>query len=259
MDGEHTVTVRFEGEELSIELVSKAFQKLGLLLKGSARKVSEGRRDSIKWVLSDLSFGSVIVTAEPKLNRVTEYLREPLVARVRQVVDDYSAGRKHLITEAELLPLDDLAEMVNGELKGVVVSTEEKDAVLLPQQELPKEETDLPSTALGTVVGKAQTLTSRKHLMFTLFDVRTDNAVLCYPTEVQHDQLRDIWDKLIEVDGVVSRDPLSGSAKTIREITAIRAVEPISPKALLELVGMFRGKTKMSSAEAVRRVRDAES
>src|SRR5438552_11464794 len=53
-----------------------------------------------------------------------------------------------------------------------------------------------PTSTYGAVTGRVQTLSSRSHLRFTLYDRLYERAVSCYVTEGRESLMREIWDKL---------------------------------------------------------------
>lgn len=95
--------------------------------------------------------------------------------------------------------------------------------------------------ALGTVMGRAQTLSSRDALRFTLYDIETDEPILCYADQEIHGWLHDLLDKIVEVDGMVARDVATGKPRVVRAITRIEEVEPTTAEDLSKLIGMLPG------------------
>ena len=100
-------------------------------------------------------------------------------------------------------------------------------------------------------------MNSHGSLRFTLYDVNDDKAVSCYlpeGTESENTML-DLWGKLVEVEGNISRDPDTGRPLTIREIAGVEPIEPGPTwRDALRAAPGFLGATK--SEDIIRRARD---
>lgn len=111
----------------------------------------------------------------------------------------------------------------------------------------------------GAVRGRIQTLTSRGGLRFTLFDLLHDKAVSCYFKEGEQDKIRDLWGSLAIVEGLISRDPISGRPLAIRQVDNMTQVaEPSGKFDYQEARGVAPSLNGLTPEEAIRRVRDAQ-
>jgi hypothetical protein len=111
--------------------------------------------------------------------------------------------------------------------------------------------------AYGAVTGRVQTLSSRSRLRFTLYDLLSDRAVNCYAREGETTLMTDIWDKLATVEGMVTRDPLSGRPLNVRQITRITVHEPPDPGGYQRARGAVARRPGEPRAEdRIRRLRD---
>jgi len=61
-------------------------------------------------------------------------------------------------------------------------------------------------------------------------DQLSERTVSCYPIENQRSLMRQIWGKIVTVEGLVSHDPLSGRPMTIHQITKITILDQDEPK-----------------------------
>jgi hypothetical protein len=113
--------------------------------------------------------------------------------------------------------------------------------------------------ALGTVRGRVQTVSNRNTLRFTLYDLLTDRAVSCYVPTGQEELLRDVWGRRAEVEGLVSRDPLSGRPVSVRQVRSVRLLPEAQPQAWRRSRGAVpRRAGEPRAEERIRRMRDAE-
>jgi len=78
--------------------------------------------------------------------------------------------------------------------------------------------------AYGGVTGRVQTLSSRGGLRFTLYDVLFDRAVSCYLAEGQEEIMRDVWGRMAVVEGLVTRDRVTGRPQVVRGVRGVTVV-----------------------------------
>jgi hypothetical protein len=110
--------------------------------------------------------------------------------------------------------------------------------------------------AYGAVEGRVQTLSNRGGLRFTLYDLLHDKAVSCYLREGHEGMMRDAWGKIAVVEGIVSRDPVTGRPLTVRQISQVTiGAEPA--RSYREARGAAPSLSGMSPEQAIRRLRDA--
>jgi hypothetical protein len=113
-----------------------------------------------------------------------------------------------------------------------------------------------PAAAYGAVEGRIQTLTNRGGLRFTLFDLLHDKAVSCYLREGHEGVMRDAWGKIAIVEGLVSRDPVTGRPLTVRQVSRVTTREEPA-LSYRDARGASPGVTDLSPEQAIRRLRDA--
>ncbi len=86
-----------------------------------------------------------------------------------------------------------------------------------------------PSTSIGSINGRVQTLSNRSGLRFNLFDAVFDKAVACYLQPDQEESMREIWGRRVEVTGTISRQALTGRPMSIRQILKITPLGEVEP------------------------------
>lgn len=101
-----------------------------------------------------------------------------------------------------------------------------------------------------------QTLSSRGGLRFTLYDLLHDKAVSCYLAEGYEEIMRDLWGKIATVEGLVTRDPLSGRPLAVRQITTVTP-KPDLPISYRDARGAAPSLTGLLPEHPIRRLRDA--
>lgn len=158
--------------------------------------------------------------------------------------------------------------VLNGRVSSVRFETEQKEAEVTSAAmharatagEQPQAlAVAMPETAVsyGTVRGRVQSLTSRGRLRFTLYDINADRAVSCYLEPGSEDLMRETWGKMALVGGIVRRDPVTGQAMTVRQVTTVAILPEAEPGSWRRAIGAIPYVHGVISAEAaVRRGRD---
>ena len=81
----------------------------------------------------------------------------------------------------------------------------------------------------------------------------------CYLGDGQRDEIRVKWDKLVMVDGMITKDAATGVPLAIRKIRAIRLITDPPVGSFRAARGILPWKPRTPTpAEDVRRLRDAE-
>lgn len=112
-----------------------------------------------------------------------------------------------------------LTSIIDGEISSLILKTASQEHFIgYPSA------TDKPrgTQALGTLTGKVEALNSHhEKLRFTLYDDLFYKAIACYFREEHRETVRAAWDKRVSVTGRIWREPLSGRAVRIDEISEI--------------------------------------
>lgn len=241
------------GGQVSLADFATLIGQFRLLVDGLTAEVAGG---TLRWVVDDLEMGSTRATV-----RAIAETQDDL-GRAERVVDAYDRAGQAL-EKGEAIPFSDPVARPIAVLSGLLPRVEylrfetpehEHTVTAAEQGKVVPLYPRIPPT-LGAVVGRIQTLSSRGGLRFTLYDRATDRAVSCYMQAGQEDLLRDMWGKLVVVEGVVSRDPVIGRPTAVRRVTAIVSrgdFEPGSWRLALGVVSLGE-----RPEQIIRRLRDA--
>ena len=248
-----TVTLRLNGE-VSLEDFAKAitgFQDL-------VHALSTGTGGGVTWRIADLDYGSASATAQG-------IATEP--QRVQRVVQAYAAvgraastnalnGYTRSVATATGTILSVLSGRADG-VESVDFETADGETTIRAVPQLEPVKIPHATPRFGAVTGRVQTLSSRGSLRFTLYDQLHDKAVSCYLAEGREDIMRDVWDKIAVVEGVVTRDDLTGRPKSVRQVSQVTVKPEGLPMDFLTARGASPSAHGMTATEAIRRVRDA--
>jgi hypothetical protein len=211
----------------------------------------------VKWIVAGLEFGSASATAravprDPRSGGRVDGMCRRYLDVARHVADGRSSGNLGL--DDAFLALAGIASSKNP----IIFETSEDDVLIkAPLPARPSMQPDRQTTkSLGTVRGRVETLSHRKVLRFSLYELAHDRPVSCY-LEPDHETLmRDAWGRIADVTGRVSRDALTGRPISIRGVTNVDVVaDEGDPAGFLRARGALRS-TEQSEV-VIRRLRDA--
>ena len=213
------VTLALDGAVDLADLAS-AVDNFNKLLRALATEAGVGER--IGWVVSGLDYSSAVLTAAPQA-RDTE--AENLIGGI---VHEFLDVARHAWEDpASVRPaaryVRQLTELTGRSVREVRFQTAEDDVAFTSPAprgipaEIPK--------AYGSVVGRVQTLQARGTLRFTLYELVNDKAISCFLQPGSEDLMRNAWGRVVEVTGLVSRDPRTDVPRSVREVTDVRAVD----------------------------------
>jgi hypothetical protein len=222
-----------------------------------ALTADESRDSAVEWLLDDLQFGSAVISIRGQgpatpINRI--------VQSYQRVGAELATGHQEVVTGRAQRAIRGLLSILDGHVDHIRFETAEGESIVRASAteaaSLP-EGGAFPIAAHGTVEGHVQSMSNRRSLRFTLYDVLWDQAVSCYLTAQNEELLADVWDRLVIVEGRVNRDPLTGRPTSVRDIISVRPVERGDPEAYLQARGAVTARAgAMSAEELLKRVWD---
>lgn len=257
-----TITFGLSGD-VSLDDFAKGIASFHELIRGLTEETGT---DGVEWLIDHLERSSAIATVRGVGD----------ADRVAHIVQNYDGVGECLHYDRPLTRFSSrvqkaartLVAIPSGKTKveSVRLETAERDWIIRPPAAPRKnhlcvvpqagQEPQVPQPAQGQQEGRVQTLTTRGGLRFTLYDLLHDKAVSCYVKEGHEDKMRDIWGKVAVVEGVISRDPQTGRANSVRQITRIE-MKPEVRGSWREARGASPAKTELLPEQAIRRLRDA--
>ena len=115
-----------------------------------------------------------------------------------------------------------------------------------------------PLSAFGAIEGRIETLSKRKGLRFVLYDTVHDRAVACYLREGQEELMRGGWGRRAIVEGLITRDAVTGLPASIRQVSHIEFLPETSQGSYRNARGVIPfGPEDPSPEDLIRRLRDA--
>jgi putative addiction module CopG family antidote len=122
-----------------------------------------------------------------------------------------------------------------------------------------KKNNEEPQESLGVVTGRLQAISTRGSLRITVYDIVNDRAIRCLLSDAQRDQARELWDQIVEVEGIIKRDPASGDPISIRQVSRIALAQKENARERWMSAGgvLRRLAPDVPSEVLIRRLRDA--
>jgi len=246
-----SVTFRLEGE-VTIDQLTVAIDRFRDVLAA----LNDDQRVNVRWVLAGLDFGSAAVTAR------AEALDEESIPKVAALPEQFLEVARQVSTGADdparplLRVVRDLTKLSDAS-NPLVMETADDEVMFTAPVAPAADRTGSQRTtkSLGTVRGRVETLSHRKGLRFTLYDLAADRPVSCYLQPGLEDLMRDAWGRIADVTGVVTRDAETGRARAVRHVTSVDVVSEGDATGFLRARGAVGG---TEPAELViRRMRNA--
>lgn len=212
----------------------------------------------IEWVVAGLDYSSAIASVAGRpLDTDSEALVPTVVRDFGEAGEAIAYGRPSASSTKTLQLLREIADLLGGGVDEVRFETADREAVIRAGDTLAPVEKPEPSKDRGTVVGRVQTLQGRGQLRFTLYDLAHDRAVSCWLRAGQEELMRGAWGHLVEVEGIVSRDPFTNVPLSVRHVTAVRLFDDPPPTAWLAARGAARSPGSPPAEEVIRDLRDS--
>lgn len=222
------------------------------LIKALADEISD--KAPITWPLVDLGRGSTIIA-------VTAKTAQPEVAE--RIVHAYANVGTALSFERPI-PYSRkvnksalaLSQMIDGEVTALYFTT---DLGSIPvTQPVGVKRQRKRTQAWGTVDGMLETITSHRHLAFTLYESHFGFAVQCIVRQEQEAIMLKHWRKFVCVSGLVMRDAQDGHPMEIQQIRDVRELPVSDPDSYLKAAGILDLNGE-APEDLIRRLRDASA
>lgn len=219
------VSLQLDGT-VSLIQFSDAVSAWNNLLQSIANEAEPETRAEI--LIRDLVFGSAIVSADVMLTSAEASMR--FAERYRNVGLAVRDGNISHFPPPIRTPAQGLINVlrIDGG-QSLTLSSDDMDILILSPQHPSVNQVSRAAKehveSYGVITGRLQALSSRGSLRFTLYDLLNDRAIRCALSDQQRDQARELWDQVVEVEGIIRRDQASGVPLSIRQVQSIRPVK----------------------------------
>ena len=251
-----TATIALNGE-VSISDFSKAVAHFKTIIETLSSEVANAAK--IQWELDALEVSSAIVTVRgiPSVDNSDIAVVEVLNAYERV---GYAAQRgvesnygSRVNTAARRL-----CGLINGHVSSIRFETEDADIEVISPIGIANGHgiVGAPREAIGTIRGRAQSMSNRGTLRFTVYEENDDHAIACYLREGLEEKMRLAWGQMCVISGTVRRSA-SGKVSTVRDVVDVVILDEHHDDSWRDAIGCAPALAgSISVEEAIRRGRD---
>lgn len=238
MEQDNTLTFALGGD-VTLRDFSNAILRFKDIISGLKEDVAPD--SEIEWIIDELKASSAIA----KIKGVPT-ISDDLQA-IRNIKDAYlDVGRK--VVHGENLTYNNtvvdavtkLRKLINGRITSIRFETTEKKYTIKRHTIFIPTKTYWDTETFGCIRGRVQSISDRQFLHFTLYDYNDDHPITCYLPDIQKEKMRNIWGKLVYVEGIVQRNEDNDLATSISNISKIDIIKEREPKEWRKALGCLR-------------------
>ena len=226
---------------------AKAVQCLHKLMDALSQEVVG---EKLAWEIDELEHGSAMITlSAPNSGKVIQAFSK--VGRSLKNNNKFPYG------DSVRTPALRLCGLMNGRITSIRFETRESDSQIFSKP-VDDEQQEMIQT-YGSVEGRIQSLSNRGRLRFTIYEREEDRPVSVYLSDGCEDVMRDSWGKMAAVEGMVRRDPTTGTVLTIRDVqrSGVRLFDAPLKYTWRDAIGCCPApKNSISSEEAISLARE---
>lgn len=232
---DNELTLALDGE-VTLNDFSKAMLRFREIVEGLSSEVAPNAK--IDWVVDELKKKCAIASVRgiPLTGEDAESVR-----KIRTAYTEL--GRK--VVHGETLTNDfptinavmGLRKLINGRITSIRFETTEKKYTIKKHTIFAPTKTYWDTETFGCARGRVESISKRQYLHFTLYDYDDDHPIQCFYTDGQKEEMRNIWDKLVYVEGIINRDEENDLINSISNIKNITVIEERKPQEWREAMG----------------------
>ena len=180
----------------------------------------------IEWVIDSLEAGSAVATVRGRTD--SPNILDAIATAYTQIGKSLQTNQPIPYSDKVNKPARSIVDLLNRKITSVRFETEKEDVLIAsPYREGGPEAK--PTYAIGTIKGTVESLSRRRGVRFTVYDVLFDRPIACYLKEGQEGKIKDFWGKKVYVAGLIGRDVDNGKPFAVRDIIEIAPVESSEP------------------------------
>lgn len=248
---DNTLTIELEGDVTLADFAHSVMHFNRLVTELSNEVAGDA---DIEWYIDDLQAGSALATITGI--HADGAVVQTVIQAYEKVGEALQTYRPIPFSRAVEREATAISSLIDGKITAVRFQTARADFVVYSEFTPDLKPSAKPHTSFGTVKGRVQTLSSRGKLKFTLYDSIFDKSITCYLNSGQEETMKDVWGKLVTVTGYVTRDPDTGRAKTVRNITDIEPIRLVVPGSYQRARGALSWITGEPAELLIRQLRD---
>ncbi len=235
MNGDNELTLALDGE-VTLKDFSQAMQRFREIVEGLSNEIAPDAK--IDWIVDELKKKCAIASIRgiPLTGDDVESVKSIRAAYTelgRKIVHGETLTNEYPVVNA----VTGLRKLINGRITSVRFETKEKKYTIKKHTIFSPTKTYWDTETFGCVRGRVESISKRHHLHFTLYDYDDDHPVQCYYKDGQKEEMRNIWDKLVYVEGIINRDEENDLINSISNISKINVIQERKPQEWREAMG----------------------
>ncbi len=248
---ENRIKIAYEGQ-VSLEEFKSLISSFNNLVNSLSREVANA--NDIEWEIVDLEYGSTGVEIEG-VHANTSKVRE-VVSAYDDVGNSLANGKTVKYSYNIKRQIDELTSPLNGRITAVQFKTAKGD-FKIHGPDFPRQTPAIRSNVVyGMVKGRVQTITTRNKLQITLFEHLSDKPVYCHLEPRMKSEILKHLDEVVLVSGRVERNPSTGMAKSVRDVTAIERAPNVESGSYKKTKGVLDWIGDEPAEDLIRKMRD---
>jgi hypothetical protein len=219
---------------------------------------------TVEWVIDRLKAGSAVVVGRglAETHRAAGAVEE-VVKRYDRLARKAHEGRLDEFSEPIQAAVRKLADLVNGKITQISMKAGDEPvewAINPSPKSQERAGVDVRRYARSAVTGQIVTLDEKHALYFTLREAHTGRLIRCYPGRSYKQDISGYWasSTWVIVEGTFSRYTVPPTMYDVTEIVPLESAPRGSWRDAAGCAPRDPDGTSMSSADAVRRVRDGD-
>ena len=251
METEETLTLTLNGN-IRLDDFAHALQRFHALLGAIADEVTGVHM--VSWEIEQLAEGSAITTVRPVAAHPTVSIAA-LFGALETVGLSLERGAELPYSPKVRNAATKFTEVIRQSITGIQLSSPRFDAIISARPAL---RTELPRDySYGLIQGRIETITSRKGPKFFLYDLVFDHAIICFLQKDDIERMGNLWNKIVEISGLIGREIPSYRPFIVREINNIEILATIEEGSYRRARGSVLPDPNAPAIDSIlRRIRD---
>jgi DNA polymerase III alpha subunit (gram-positive type) len=235
---DNKITLALDGD-VTLRDFSNAMVRFKEIVDGLKNEIAPDSK--IDWVVEDLKKKCAIACIKgiPTTSKDIEPIQRIKKAYTeigRQVVHGEPLNNGYSVVQAVI----GLRSLINGRITSIRFETSEKTYTIKKHTIFAPSKASWSTETFGCVRGRVESISKRQYLHFTLYDYNDDHPIQCFYTDGQKEKMRNIWDKLVYVEGAISRDEENDLVNSVNDIASITIIKERKPQEWRNALGCLK-------------------
>ena len=249
---DNTITLNLEGM-VAVRDLSELLINFTKLTDSLAKEVADSIE--VEWVIKGLEYGSACVMAA--LQTPDAEKTDTLMHEIDTIAESMESGEQPPYPWRVMQHVADLTSILDKDnITGFAITT--TDGVKRRcKTKYSKEVVKVANTSFGSLIGRVDTVSSRRGFRIILYDDLFDSPVGCQLSDEQSELMRKAWKQRVRVTGTIQREALTGRPTRVTDVTDIVILKATDVSGFMRARGCLHLPPDTEPPEDfIRRIRD---